>query len=100
MAIDLDNAVVFDVETLKNAFTMNVIRLADDSLDLTFEISDFRDDGDSLAQWFDYWEANQTPMIGFNSISFDYPILHRIYSDPGISAKEIYEQAQIQISSG
>lgn len=98
MTINLDHAVVYDIETLPNCFTLNVLGLFSD-LDVTFEISDFRDDRLLLRQWFEYWRANQVPMIGFNNLVFDYPILHRIYEDPYIEPWEIYEAAQNIIRS-
>lgn len=98
MPVNLDLAVVYDVETLPNVFTMNVCGLFSD-LDLTFEISEFRDDRVYLFQWFRYWQATGTPMIGFNNLSFDYPVIHRIFEDPYISEWEIYDFAMSIINN-
>lgn len=80
---------------------MNVQGLFSD-LDMTFEISNCdqsRDDRQLLWQWFSYWQVTQTPMIGFNNIVFDYPVLHFIYNNPHASAEEIYSFAMDIIES-
>src|SRR3954447_12340512 len=91
--MNLETAVVYDIETLANAFTMNVVGLFND-LDLTFEISPYRDHRELLFPWFCYWRDTQTPMIGFNSLYFDYSVIHEIYCNPMISVEEIYQRAQ------
>lgn len=94
--MNLDAAVVYDLETLKNCFTCHFEALFSD-LSGTFEISEYRDDREALFQWFRYWRANQTPMLGYNVISFDYPILHYIDNNPGCGVDDIYNKAQEQI---
>lgn len=96
MSIDLQSAVVFDIETTWSAFTMNVQGLYSD-LDLTFEISVYRDDRVALLAWFEHWKQNQTLMVGYNNIFFDYPVLHFIWSNPDCNVAEIYECAQERI---
>lgn len=76
---------------------MNVQGLYSD-LDITFEISVYRDDRVALLAWFEYWRQHQTPMLGFNSIAFDYPVIHFIYTNPDCSIAEIYEFAQERIN--
>jgi hypothetical protein len=96
--LSLDNAVCYDIETLPNVFTMNVLGLYSD-LNGIFEISHYRDDRNYLLQWFEYWRATATPMIGFNNLSFDYPVLHRIWQNPHITVEEIFEEAQTLIDA-
>lgn len=96
--LSLDHAVVYDIETLPNAFIMNVIGLFSD-LDMTFEISHFRDDRESLLQWFCYWRDNKIPMVSFNGIGFDYPVIHQIYDNPQIAVEQIYDYAMEIINS-
>lgn len=100
--IDLNIAICVDIETLPNAFTMNVQGLFSD-LDMTFEISDQgRDDRATLAQWFEYWRITETPMIGFNSIGFDYPVLHFIWlnrDNSQLTVADIYDRAMGIINS-
>lgn len=96
---NLENAIVYDVETLVNAFTFSCVGLFSD-FEATFEISQFRDDRTALLAWFDYWHAEQVPMVGFNVLGFDYPIIHQLYMSPDWSYQEFYEHAQRIISSG
>ncbi len=95
--IDLQTAIVYDIETTVVAFTMNVQGLYSD-LDMTFEISIHRDDRVALLAWFEHWKQNQTLMFGFNNIEFDYPVLHFIFTNPDCSVAEIYEAAQERIN--
>lgn len=97
--MDLSQAIVYDIESLPNVFTLNFVGLHSD-IEATFEISQFRDDRVYLFKWFDYWQANQTPMIGFNSLAYDFPLLHYIRSDPYCSEWDIYNQSQAIISGG
>jgi hypothetical protein len=57
------------------------------------EISEFRDDRDGLLQWFNHLQQTQTVMMGFNSLGFDYPVIHFIYRNPGCTVAQIYEKA-------
>jgi hypothetical protein len=75
---------------------MNVQGLYSD-LDMTFEISIHRDDRVALLAWFEYWRDNETLMIGFNNIEFDYPVIHFIFTNPDCTVGEIYECAQERI---
>lgn len=95
--LNLDSAVVYDIETFPNFFSMNVVGLFSD-LDMTFEISHFRDDRVSLLEWFAYWQDTCTLMIGFNVLAFDYPVLHQIFCNPNISVEDIYDFAMVLIS--
>ena len=94
--INLDSAIVYDIETIVNCFTLNVQPLHGD-WSATFEISQYRDDRALLQQWFEHWRANQTPMIGYNNVAFDYPVLHFIWQNPGAAYWDIYDKAQEQI---
>lgn len=97
MTIDIEKAVVFDIETLPNCFSLNCLALYGDA-DMTFEISVYRDDRTALLAWFEFWRETETPMIGYNSLSFDYPVLHFIWQNPHCSVEEIYEKAMDQIA--
>jgi len=91
MTFSLDNAVCFDVESFPNAFTLNAVMLHSDA-EVTFEISDYRDDRHQLIQWFEYLRQNQIPMIGFNTIHYDYPMIHNIYKNPNLTAQQINQK--------
>lgn len=97
--INLDQAFVYDVETLPNCFLLNAQGLYSD-IDLIFELSEFRDDRVLLWQWFNYWYNTQTPLIGFNNVYFDYQLIHDFWINPNISYRDLYEHAQHLVSSG
>jgi len=99
MTLSLERALVGDIETLPNVFTLNVQGLYD-STDMLFEISDQgRDDRQQLIAWFYHWQDTQTPLIGFNIVAFDYEVLHYIYQNPYVSVEDIYAYAMDIIRS-
>lgn len=91
--LNLQTAVVYDIETYPNAFTLTARTLYGDVL-AVWEISEFRDDRLALMQWFNWLAQTQTPMIGFNNIHFDYPVIHFIFYNPNATVGQIYEKAQ------
>lgn len=68
---------VYDIETYKDAFTM-VARHVDSDLYHTFEISRFKNEFASLKLFINELNVRGCRMIGYNSIGFDYPVLHKI----------------------
>lgn len=98
----IDDAIVYDIETYPNVFLLTAGRL-DGTLIATWEISETdrerRDDRSSLLQWFANLTMYQIPMIGFNSLAFDYPVIHFIWSNPYATVAEIYAKAQACIRS-
>ena len=96
--MNLDQAVVYDIETFPNVFTIHTEMLHQDVCS-TWEISDFRDDRNQLIQWFNWLNQTQTPMIGFNNEHFDYPVVHAIMRNPQITVAEIYQVAMQIINS-
>jgi hypothetical protein len=94
----LDHAIVYDVETFPNAFTFNAQGLFTD-LDIIFEISHFRDDRHALLAWLEYWREHEVPMVGFNNVFFDYPVLHFIWTNPDCTVEDIYAHAMAIISN-
>ncbi len=98
MTITLDLAQCYDIETLPNCFTLTAMPLHGEG-ESVWEISDFRDDRHELITWFNWLFQTQTPMIGFNSEGFDYPVCHFIYKNPQCTVAQIYEKA-MQIING
>lgn len=98
MTLNLDNAVCYDIETFPNTFTLATEYLNSDQR-AVWEISDRRDDRQYLMQWFTWLAQTQTPMIGFNTIHFDYPIIHALFQNPQMSVAQIYDKA-MQIIQG
>lgn len=94
--INLETAIVYDIETLVNCFTLNVHALFGDWT-ATFEVSEYRDDRQFIFAWFEYWRANNILMIGFNSLAFDHPVLQFLFENPGATYQDIFEKSQEQI---
>lgn len=85
----LDNASIYDIETFPNAFTLHM-EMLNSSVASTWEISHYRDDRHALMQWFQWLNQSQTPMIGFNNVHFDFPVIDYIWRNPNASVEEIY----------
>lgn len=98
MTITLDNAVVYDEESFPNLFNVYFENLNDDAWGY-YEISDWRNDTEGLCAFIDHLARMQTPMIGFYSLSYDYPLLHWIRQNPGATAAQIYDKSQSIITS-
>lgn len=96
MILSLENALVGDIETLPNCFTLSIVGLYTDT-EITFEISQYRNDRAALFAWFDYWQSQQTPQIFYNGLAFDYPVLHFMNQNRDCTVSEIYEFAQERI---
>lgn len=92
-SLTLENAVVYDCETFPNVFTLAMETLNQD-VSSVWEISHYRDDRAALFQWFEYLRQTQTPMIGFFSEKFDYPLIHWIFHNPNCTVEQIYEQSR------
>lgn len=96
--MNLENAIVYDVETFPNCFTFDMEMLHSDN-GSTWEISEFRDDRQALLEFFDYLWRTQTPMTGFNNEHFDYPVIHYIFKNPTVTVQDIYNHAMSIIQS-
>lgn len=94
----LANAVVYDIETFPNVFTLHFEMLSS-PVGLTYEISEYRDDRHALLAWLSACRTYQTPMIGFNNIHFDYPVVHYLYHNPYATVADLYAKAQHIITS-
>lgn len=90
--ISLTNAQVYDCETFPNLFSLCAESLNTPEINV-WEISDYRDDRHHLIAWFNWLNATGTPMIGFNNESFDYPVIHYIYTHPQCAVADIYAKA-------
>lgn len=96
--LNLDNAEVYDIETYPNCFTF-YMELLNGGTSAVWEISHFRDDRQTLLQHFDYLGRSQIPMIGFNNIHFDYPVIHFLSTNPSATVEQIYAKAMSIIDS-
>ncbi len=98
MTFSLDQAVVYDIETLPNVFTLAMEKLYGNE-QCVWEISNYRDDRHQLFAWFNWLNQQQVPMIGFNSLAFDYPVVHFLFHNPQATIEMIYEKAMTIIGS-
>jgi len=95
------NAVVYDIETFPNAFTLSACTFGNPSDMFVWEISDRRNDLPSLIQWLEYLRHYQTPMIGYNNLGFDYPVIHDAMLSPGTTTVgTLFAKSQQIINSG
>lgn len=89
----IDNSPVYDVECLPNIFSLHMEMLFN-STSSTWEISEFRDDRRELLTWFDWLMRTQTPMVAFNNINYDYPMLHYLWQNPNATYHDLYRKSQ------
>ena len=89
---------IWDIETYPNAFTMNV-RHALLPITYSCEISDRRNDSLAIKE-FVFSAANRNErLVGFNSIGFDYPVLHMLLKMGKADAKTLYDKAMAIITA-
>lgn len=88
----LDNAIIYDVETFPNCFTLSVECLNSDFKE-TWEISEFRDEREGMIAFFHWCIRNNVIMIGFNNLGFDYPIIDFILRNQKATVQQIYTKA-------
>lgn len=90
----LPNAIVWDTETFPNCFQFGWADLNSDAGGL-FELSDRRNDFEAFFNFLADLYTRQVFMLGFNSLGFDYPILHELMLRPqDACAKVAYDKAQ------
>lgn len=86
--------VIYDIETLKNCFTVSFIDIATKRT-YQYVVHKERDDSQALKAFI----VSCTLMVGFNNVDFDYPVLHEFLTKdlgkrPDTIARKIYEVAQ------
>jgi hypothetical protein len=95
----LDFAEVYDIEVFPNAFILNM-EMFNSDFKAVWEISEFRDDRQSLLEHFQYLNQNQIPMIGFNSVGYDYPIIHMLWKNPNLTYQQIFQKSKEIVGGG
>ncbi len=88
---------VYDLETFPNVFTM-AVEHTEYPMRWAFEISPWRNDSKEIILFMDWLRSINARMIGFNSLGFDYPILHMLYRMGNSDALTLYNKAQAIIS--
>lgn len=88
------NFYIYDLETMFNCFLFT--GKFEDSNDIQcFEISPRRHDRDHLLSWLNYLQNARATMVGYNSLGFDYPIIHGLMNNPyTFEAITAYNMAQ------
>lgn len=90
--------IVWDCETYPNVFTLHA-QHAHLPIEWSFEISDWRNDSSAIIQWVHWLKSIGARMVGFNSIGFDYPILHALCRMGQANARTLYDKAMAIIES-
>lgn len=93
------NLYVWDLETYPNCFLFKGKFEGVPGIH-TFEISSRKNERDRLIQWLGYLQTLGVYQVGFNSLSFDYPIEHELLTNPWtFDAAKAHQLAQTIIGS-
>ena len=92
------NDIIWDCETYPNIFTINA-QHAWLPIEWSFEISDWRNDSRAIVEWVQWLKSIDARMVGFNSIGFDYPILHTLCRMGHADARTLYDKAMAIIGA-
>jgi len=84
---------IYDIEAFPNCFLMNVEEVGSRERQ-EFEISPWRNELLYLHRFIMKLVSNNSRMVGFNNVAFDYPILHAILTGGLTDPHHIYEKAQ------
>ena len=91
---------LYDLETFFNCFLF-CGKYEDDPNIQLFEISPRMNQRAELINWLQYMKQVGTIMVGYNSLSFDYPVLHSLLNNPyTFDHQTAYLEAQKIISQG
>jgi hypothetical protein len=93
----MSNDYCWDLETYPNVFTM-AVEHCDAPLKWAFEISPWRNDSKAIIDFVMWLKGSNARMIGFNSLGFDYPILHTLLRMGNSDANTLYLKAQAIIN--
>lgn len=91
--------VTYDEECGPNYFTLSACSTGNPADMYTWEISEFRDDRQSLLQWFAWLQLHQIEMTGFNNLAYDYVLAHYLFMHPEATYQELYQLSQQVINS-
>ena len=94
----MSNDIVWDIETFPNVFTL-AAEHAWLPIKWEFEISDWRNDSRAIIEFVQYLKQIDARMVGFNSLGFDYPVLHTLIRMGHSDANTLYQKAMAIINS-
>lgn len=89
---------IYDIETYPNCFTLAIMS-ADKKEAWVFEISNRRNDDNAIRKLMKKIYVAKDRMVGYNNIGFDYPVIHYLLKNKGLSVDDIYSKAMGIISS-
>lgn len=90
---------VYDEECYPNVWLFGAVHVGT-GLKYVFEISDRRDDRFQLFAFIEHLKLHGEEMVGFNTIGYDYPVLHDILNNINyITPSEIYRKSDGIIKS-
>ena len=92
--------VIYDIESFPNTFTFTAIHAV--TLQVWyFEISFRRNDHLALCRFLEVLRDQGCRMVGFNNLTYDYPVIHLIYKlrQAGCDAGTIYEKSMSIINT-
>jgi len=93
------HALIYDVECLPNYFSYYAADLNSDA-EFYFEISQFRNDAWQFYAHLEWLMRHDWFMIGFNSIGYDYNLIHAFMTEPvGFGPAQFYAVSQSIIKS-
>lgn len=90
--------IAWDIETYPNVFTLSAEHCWL-PLKWQFQISPWRDDSRAIIEWVRLMNHYGARLVGFNSVGFDYPVLHMLLNMGKSDARTLYEKAISIISS-
>lgn len=94
----MSNDWIYDIETYVNVFTVS-FEHSELPVTMCYEISDWRNDSREIIEFVHYLKSINARMVGFNSLGFDYPVLHTLIRMGHADAKILYDKAQAIIQS-
>lgn len=90
---------VYDEECYPNVWLLGAVHVQT-GFKYVFEISDRRDDRFQLFAFIEHLKSHGEEMVGFNTIGYDYPVLHDIINNINyITYSEIYRKSDSIINT-
>lgn len=90
--------IIYDIETYPNIFTFAATH-TDTGRQWLFEISDRKDQSNTLRDFLYVAREFHCRLVGFNNLAFDYPVVHAIINHKHITVTDIYTKAMQIIKS-
>lgn len=89
---------IWDIETYPNCFTACFADVTARKMKV-FEISDRKDQREQLFNYLRNIYTVGGRLVGFNSVGFDYPVLHKLLKNKSMTVEDIYNFAMEVITS-